>query len=685
MNGSISGLYRDISTDNELRLDVDGHFPLQVASGTFNSFTSSIHWIAEDLNKTDSLSWQSGISYKRPNDVSFPYLTVRINVTIPSSGSSNPAASVVFSGPGLSDLIVTYAFISPHFHAMEFEYDVEEGLEAVTSIETHAHPDRPATLEDETLTIETVYERAGFDVKVSSDSGSEIPITRATTSGEDLEDQGLWDDAEMHDAMQSFWSRFDESAQWAMWVFFAGLHEADDPTFFDPDPPPPEALGGIMFDDIGPNHRQGTAIFNNSFIANPPPSDSSPEAWIRRMRFWTAVHEMGHAFNLAHAWQKNLGNAWKPQSEGYDLLSFMNYPYLYQTGGFSQANTIRFFRDFEFRFSEDELLFMRHAPEDFVQMGNADWFDNHAFRNTNISPAPPLRLGLRVNRPNPEFEFLEPVCLELKLTNESSQIQLVDTHILSNLEEMVVIIKKDNKPARQFIPFARHCWQSHKSILRPGESAYSSLFVSAGLNGWDIAEPGYYTVQIAIEYAHQEEIVSNPLRIRVAPPRGYEEEYIAQDYFCDDVGRILTFDGSLFLSKGNDTLHEVVERLNDRRVAIHAEVALGAPLIRNFKQLVIDDNTNTMKINTHKADSEGARNYLSKALLKNRELSAETLGHVDFKYYTDRYSDFLATHGASSEAIKIQENLGQTLSKRGVAKKVVDQCRKKAKSYKSTK
>ena len=66
------------------------------------------------------------------------------------------------------------------------------------------------------------------------------------------------------------------------------------------------SLGGVMFDDIGPNHRQGTAIFTDTFIQDAPPGDPNAAAWRNRMQFWTAVHEMGHAFNLAHAWQKAL-------------------------------------------------------------------------------------------------------------------------------------------------------------------------------------------------------------------------------------------------------------------------------------------------------------------------------------------------------------------------------------------
>ena len=66
----------------------------------------------------------------------------------------------------------------------------------------------------------------------------------------------------------------------------------------------------------------------------------------------------------------------------------MNYPY-YVSGG-----QTAFFADFEYRFSDSELLFMRHAPASFVEMGNADWFDDHLGSSKPIrSPEPKLRFG----------------------------------------------------------------------------------------------------------------------------------------------------------------------------------------------------------------------------------------------------------------------------------------------------
>ena len=237
----------------------------------------------------------------------------------------------------------------------------------------------------------------------------------------------------MHDAMQIHWSRFANKAQWAMWVFYASMHEAG------------SGLGGIMFDDIGPNHRQGTALFVDSFIAQPPANDPNPAAWIDRMRFWTAVHEMGHAFNLAHSWQKSLGTPWVPLANEPEARSFMNYPYSV-TGG--QA---AFFSNFEYRFSDQELLFIRHAPERFVQMGNADWFDHHGFEEAATQEEPMLTLEIRVNRDRARYEFMEPVWLELKLTNTGDQPRLVDADIL-DADSLTVILKKEGKEARQLVP-----------------------------------------------------------------------------------------------------------------------------------------------------------------------------------------------------------------------------------------
>ncbi|MBW4620894.1 MAG: hypothetical protein KME17_16245 [Cyanosarcina radialis HA8281-LM2] len=656
------------SSSQELRLDVDGRYPLMRASGTFFlSIASRTHWIA-NLTKTGLNSWTGDIWYKDGDTTSFPYTNLSIEVER-SQFPDQRGATVAFAVAGASNRTFTYKYKSPYFHEVEFEFDYEEDITPLTAIETHAHPNRPATLPNETLSIEKVYERTGFAV---AKSGGDTAITGPPPGGE-----ARWSDNEMHDAMQIHWSRFANNPQWSMWVLFASIHEEG------------ESLGGIMFDSSetitgpNPNHRQGTAIFYNTFISQPPPGDPAPEAWVNRMRFWTAVHEMGHAFNLAHSWQKQhppeWGRPWITMTNEPEARSFMNYPFNVSGG------EREFFKDFEFRFSEQELLFMRHAPFRFVQQGNADWFDNHGFQQANLSFQPSLKLELRVNRKQALFEFLEPVVLELKLTNISSQPKLIGDKLLSELDHTIVIIKKDGQPARQFSPYAQYCWKTQLRVLMPGESTYQSLFAAVGKGGWEIAEPGYYNIQVALHLEDTEkDLISNPLRLRIAPPRGYDEEFLAQDFFSEDVGRILTFDGSQVLTKGNDTLREVSAKLSDRAVVFHAKVALASAMAKEYKLLDLGDPKQP-KIQVISAQDKEARNEFAEALTARPQKAAESLGHIDYKYYVDRYSRWLQKQGDTSGAANVQNDLLQTLSNRNVTNKVLQEIEKQRDAYKQRK
>lgn len=631
----------------ELSLDVDGRYPLMVASGTITRFLAArVHWIA-NLVAVAPNHWQGAIWYKEGDAASFPYTNVDIQA-VASLFPGQRSATVIFSGGGTPQRQRALRFAATGHHPVEFEFDATAEATPVTAIQTHAHPNRPASLPNELLTMQKVYTRAGFDVKTSP----KVSVIPAALTGGD----GLWSDTEMHDAMQVYWSRFANASQWALWTLFARQHEMGN------------SLGGIMFDDIGPNQRQGTAIFTGSFISQAPAGDVAPQAWVERMIFWTACHEMGHCFNLAHSWQKSLGTPWIALANEPEARSAMNYPY--RVAGGQTA----FFADFEYRFSDAELLFMRHAPATYVQPGNADWFDHHGFEQANTSPEPSLKLELRVNRARAEFEFLESVVLDLKLSNPTEQPQLVDQQVLNMLDHMTVVIKREGKPARTFHPYERRCWQSLNTVLQPAQAMYESLFVSAGRNGWDIAAPGIYTIQIALHQEH-EDIISNALRLRVAPPRSYDEEYIAQDYFSDDVGRILQFDGSRFLQGGLDTLREACARLPERRVAVHSQIALGSAQLRDFRVLTPPAPSTTLRsaqeagatIHLARADFNEAKQLMTAALTVAPAMAAETLAHIDYHTYCDRFSAALAHHDMRAEAAEVQATLYKTLAGRKVA------------------
>lgn len=670
------------AVSEQLRLDVDGTYPQMVASGTIwrQSIDSvGVHWIA-DLTETGRRSWTGNIWFKDNLGGKSSYPLPYTSVTIVVSGASiysltPPTATVTFSGGGSPDRVRSFKWMSQWFHAVEFEFDRADGVTAVTSLETGAHPNHPSSLPNHRLSIETVFSHAGFEV---SKSGKDNIVPLAGAGGD-----ALWSNSELHDAMQTYWSRFDNQAKWSAWTFFAWLHMG-----FPDDGVTPDDLGGIMFDDIGPNHRQGAAIFNGSFISQAPTGDPAPAAWVQRRRFWTAVHELGHTCNLAHSWEKSLPSRdhrpWIPLANEPEERSFMNSP------GRVSGGQSAFFSDFEYRFSDTELLFMRHAPERFTQMGNAEWSDDHGFRQAHVSREPKLRLELRVNRQKALYEFMEPVVLELKLSNVSDEPQLIQENLLAHLDEMIVIVKKHDRSARQVLPYARYCFSDKNRVLMPNQAVYESLFVSAGRGGWSISEPGYYTVQLAL-HLEGEDLVSNALRLRVAPPCGYEEEFLAQELFSDEVGRILAFDGSQFFAAGNDTLREIAEKLGERRIALHARVALATPWLRDYKHLVLPSDTQAClrpaaeiggKFKIARAQLDDASRELTLALVDQAEAAASTLGHIDAKFYTEQYASCLAEHGRGKEAARAQDALYQTLANRKILPEVLERIQARRDSYK---
>ncbi|RFU21929.1 zinc metalloprotease [Geodermatophilus marinus] len=650
VDGGLDGMARAVPVTlvsqagrEELRLDVDGPHAQQVASGVLGLGLDRVHWIAA-LTPMGPRRWRGPVHYKDGPTAAFPYTTVTIHVG-GHGDAGDMRAMARFEAPGGLRRTRRYRYSSRYFHTVDFEFDAATGESATTSINTCAHPNRPGALPCEQLSIRTVFQRAGFDATESP--GGTVPIAGA---GADAR----WSDAEMHDAMQVFWSRFSSSAQWAMWVFFASLHERG------------TGLGGIMFDDIGPNHRQGTAIFNDSFIAEAPAGDANPQAWVRRMIFWTACHEMGHAFNLAHSWQKSLGTPWVPGlPDEPEARSFMNYPFRVAGG---QA---AFFADFGFRFSDQELLFLRHSPERFVRMGDAAWFDHHGFGEARVPVQPALRLQLRVNRERPVYEFLEPVVLEAKLTNTSGSPQLVDAHVLDSLDDMTLVVLPPRGPARRHVPFARYCHAPETMVLGPGESLYSSLLVSAGVEGQAIAEPGTYRVQAALRHGG-EDVVCEPLTLRVAAPASREEEALAPDVFTEDVARALAFGGTAVLEEANDTLSTVVDRLGDRRVAVHAALALALPAAADYKVATArPESPAGLSVDVRRARPEEARRLLEQALVDRADEAAATLGHIRFAQETETASERLSTSDDPEVAGRLMGVAHDTLVRRVVDRRRV--------------
>jgi hypothetical protein len=473
-----------------------------------------------------------------------------------------------------------------------------------------------------------------------------IPVAEAGANAQ-------WSDVEMHDAMQAHWSKWADVAQWQVWTLFAGESESG------------HGLGGIMFDDIGTAQRQGCAIFANSFIADPPPAtDPDPVAFVQRMKFWTACHEIGHTFNLAHSWQKSLGapygSPWVPLVDDLESRTFMSYPYNVSGG------TNAFFANFYYRFNYDELLFLRHAPERFVEQGSAPWFDHHGFEQARQASAGVLTLTLRVNRDTARFQMLEPVMAELKLTNTSMVPVVVDAHALTS-ENLTLVISRTGREARRLLPFARYCFRAEPRVLAPGESLYAPVFLSAGVGGWELAEPGRYRVYAAL-HTPAGHVLAAPLAVQIDRPATRQDERLADDLFTERVGRVLAFGGSRVLPDANALLHEVVDRLPDRMVAVHAAAALARVAVVPGR--VLEGAGPDRRFVLAGTAPEAAAPMIAVAY-GDLDAAAATLGHIRLTEQVQRTARGLAAAGDPTQGARLVASLADTLEARRVLPGVV--------------
>ncbi|WP_144289963.1 hypothetical protein [Ideonella sp. A 288] len=640
------------SLRGELRLDVDGEYPQMLASGVLISgLEHQLHWVArlqtqEVVAAADPAViayWTGAIFYRDPTDAMPQYLAVHIAIHEPAT--TGATATVVFEDSGGPALKCSFEFVSASFDSAEFKFDSTDDAEPCLGIGTHDHRNHPANLPAEELTLVRVFERAGFDIKAST-----IPDHAALAlSGAD----GRWSNTEMHDAMHK---RFADIPQGALWIFHAALHESG------------VGLGGIMFDCIGAAQRQGTAVFTQSFISQAPTGDPDRVAWVARMRFVVACHETGHAFNLAHASEKSSNTPWMQLADDPEDRSFMN----------DDVRDVRhgeaaFFRTFRFRFSDPELQFLRHAPRRFVRTGNAAWFDHHGFEAASVLSRPRLVLSLRLNRAQPALEFLEPAMLEIKLKNVSTEpLQLPDDVLLDGTK-LTLVVRRGMAASRRWQPYAAAYRMSSPKTLAPAESMYAPVFVGAALSGWLLAEPGRYRLQACLRLADGEDVVSPPLDVRVAPPRGREEEFLAQDVFTDDVGRVLAFDGTRVLDSANNTLREVLDRRPHLALGTHARVALGMPLRRSGKVLSIRNGVPC--IDDVPGCVEDARRLLSQALLADCDSAAATLGHVEYLQYAENVARWLKHQGDTNAAHNVVSQVCKTLEMRQVKSTVLDKLR----------
>jgi hypothetical protein len=656
-----------------LHVDIDGPEPLHVVSGTVGFGAplpgqSMPHFIGRVVSNT--LSGNSRSLVVKNFGFQWPENGDRINqVEISLTGTilTKPVAEVKFSdasgqrsyGPFMAEQVSTY------FREVDMDVDHEDDAVAVEPCNSHVHPDRPSDLAQEEMTLESTFAKAGILINRSAGSGTVIDSSWA---GVDKK----WDEMELHDSMQLHWDAFANKPQWKMWIFLA--ERATD-----------DQLGGVMFDgDIdepGGVDRQGTAIFTRcpyfhsqegGYIkANPPKEEA-----IKRELFFNLIHETGHAFNLAHSFQKQLVGgpgeipwtppAWMPLSSNPQALSWMNYPDAATPGAGAGANASWFYQRFGFRFDESELLFLRHAAESYVQMGNAQWFYNHG-RVARISVDRRLKLELRSRKPI--LELGEPVMIELKLSNVGSDPVWVHGNLDPSDGLVEVAVTNPRGKRVPFLPLDHTRSVLKQRQLQNREALYESLDVTMGKFGFAFKEPGAYRLEAC--YLNLDGgTAAAVFQLYVRPPLHYDDNRTVNELFNARVGRTLYVEGTRVMEDVNDRLDWIRGRLGSSNpISQHLTTVRFKPLAKPGK--IIAPLSNRVKIADQ--DPERVVAELKSVVTDNATTSSDTMGHIWYRQVVDTYTQAALDAGQPQTARKAQENLLDFCKAREIVPSVVQQ------------
>ena len=655
-----------------LHIDVDGTDALDVVSGSVARGLIPVGAVPHFIGRVTS---NTGTMFSRKlvvEDFSFTWpgsstVIDRLVIRLTGHAFGTPTAEVTFyrtsgkrhAGPFKAPRSSRY------FRDVQVEVDVEDGAVNPEPYNTHTHPDRPADLPNEDLTLEKAFARAGIRITRSA------PNTIATSAaGAD----SRWTYDELHDAMEVHWSAFANVPQWKMWIFLAELATSD-------------TLGGVMFDgDIdepGGVDRQGTAIFTKCPFfhtagggycqANPPAADAA-----KRELFFDLIHETGHAFNLAHSFQKQAvfdpgdvawpAPSWMPLVTDPQALSWMNYPDEASPGAGSNATW--FYERFRFRFDDGENLFLRHAPARFVQMGNEAWFHNHARVDRGSLDQ---RLELVLRTASPRVQLGESVFVELRLANVSDEMLLAHRRLnpADGLVEMAVTEPDGRR--RPFIPFIRPRRTAELEPLAPGERVYQAMNLTMGQFGFPFKSPGPYRIEAS--YTNVDgSTAAAIMHLEVLPAPDADARRAAQLLFDARVGRALNVGGTREMEDVNDRL----DRARDLFGAAHpasyyVTAARVMPYAKPFKTLPASADA----IRVRDPDPELVERELT-PVVENPEPAADAMGHIMFGRVVDVYADAAVESGNTAKGKGALERTSEFFAARNVIEPVVQEFAAKA-------
>ena len=578
VSGSYSGSASGFRID--LRVDVDRPGALNKASFDFFAISGvTSYWGSFLLNAPV-------ISYTSTKAIVEGFITGtksmwanKVRIEIPRNTIIQPAAAatVKFYQNATPGAIYNCGFQSTYFRTVKLETDCEAGTTLLGNYNTGTFPNPgPSRI----LNVVKAYQEAGINMVYTGANN----VIGTAEAGADSK----WTESEMHASMVKHFSVFNNNPNWQVWLFAA--RKATSST-----------LLGIMFDYLGSKpHRQGCAVFQDT-VKNYHPTTND----YNRHLLYTYVHEIGHAFNLLHSWDKS-----RP-----DSLSWMNYDWRYDQRNGSGS----YWGNFTFVFDSLEIKHMRHGFRNSVIMGGNDWAVGagleapHSHGDVFAQDMVENNTGLQleIQPAKRAFAFGEPVITELKLRSMDLNGKVVNTCIHPKYEYVKIGILKPNGKLVTYEPVGHNCAApDFRQLSAEDNTAYASAYIGYGKDGFYFDQPGFYKLKAAYLHEDGSVIQSEEVTIRVKSPVTKAEDEIADHYFSNDAGMLFYLLGSdsPSLQRGMEDMRYVADKYKTNELSVYANLILGVN--EGMKYKTVDPETN--QVITRKRNLKDATSNMTK-------------------------------------------------------------------------
>jgi hypothetical protein len=643
----------------ELRVDVGGSRPMNRVSGDFFSTTGSTtsYFGSFVVNAPTITTTATEVKVEGLGKFTWSAGAPFIRVTIPRVSIIQPPApaTVQFvtppSTPGASYLCT---FASPYFRTVELETDSVAGAVPFVSYDTGSLPQPPGS-PARVLSVPGAYAEAGIEMQVAG-TANVIPVSAAGANA-------TWSDAELHAAMVNHFSLHADKPQWKVWMLVATSYDGG-------------GVRGIMFDYNDAFQRQGAAVFYDAI--------QGTDAATQRAQLRTYVHELGHAFNLLHSWQKDLADPPQPlgPNGGLGDLSWMNYAWKYQPAPPAPGGEAAYWSGFGFQFTDNELIHLRHGFYKNVIMGANPFGKGAAEIDPELFDAPVLdQSGLELElRSKASLAYGEPAVIELKLSTTDSRGRDVHGHVHPNDDLVSVAIQQPSGRTVLYRPMLRRCIDEERRLRLDADrpAIYASAYIGFGRDGFTFAQPGQYRVRAQYVAPDGSRVMSGVLELRVQPPATPEDARAGELLMGEQAGQVLALLGSRapVLEEGNRALDTLLSEQPDHPLAVYAKLAKGIDAERDFKEITPD-----AELVVH-----GARPEESVALLSDVEQASagdEGVDNITLNYAMRRLARAQARADGPDAGEKVLDRMVEVFESKQLAEPVLRHIRGQAEATRS--